>query len=335
MRGPLPRRGRSRAPGRASLLPRRGRPRALIGLAGMLALAAGLLAGRLVPGASPRCQQISVPAYFYPGADWARAVGSRPGIMIVDITSSGAGSAPDPNYQAAAQQAQAAGIKVLGYAATDYARRPAAAVEADIRNYRAWYHVTDIFLDEAATGSSKIPYYRRLTDYIKDAAPASLVMLNPGTYPSRQYMSLGDVVLAYEGSYAGYAGLRVPGWARRYPADRFSHVVYATPGPRLAEALRLAAGRHAGYVYITDKAGPNPYRSLPGYWAAENAIVAAVCQGQHPPANAGHGLAGYRRHRLRLPAGVAAGRPGSLHRMAPSGQGRGEQRPVDVAGDVG
>jgi hypothetical protein len=260
------------------LLPRRGRPRALLLLAGLVLLA-GLLAIRLLPGPGPRCQQIGIPAYFYPGASWARAVSSSPapGIMILDVTSSGAGSAPDRTYQQAVSRAQAAGITILGYANTDYARRPAAAVEADVRHYRAWYHVAGMFLDEAATGGPELGYYRRLTGYIKNAGPGALVMLNPGTYPSQRYMSLGDVVLGYEGSYARYARLRVPGWVRRYPAARFAQVVYATPGARLAKALRLAAARHAGYVYVTDMAGRNPYRALPGYWAAENAMVAAAC----------------------------------------------------------
>jgi hypothetical protein len=63
----------------------------------------------------------------------------------------------------------------------------------------------------------------------------------------------------------------------RYPAARFSHVVYGTPGSRLAAVVRLAAERHAGYVYVTDLAGRNPYRALPRYWPAENAMVAKAC----------------------------------------------------------
>jgi hypothetical protein len=255
--------------------PRRG----LLGLACVLPLAAGLLAAwLLLPGGGPACQQLSVPAYFYPGPGWARAIAARPTIMIMDVTSTGAGSAPDQSYQAAVRRARASGIAVLGYAATDYARRPAAAVEADVRHYLAWYQVRGIFLDQAASGGSELAYYQRLTSYIRDGDPGALVMLNPGTYPSRRYMSLGDVVLAYEGTYAGYARLRVPRWAGRYPAARFAHVVYAAPGARLAGALRLAARRHAGYVYVTDRAGRNPYGALPRYWAAETAMVAA-CPG--------------------------------------------------------
>jgi len=268
---------------------RRSRPRLLLALAGLLPLAAGLLVLWLRPGSSARCEEISVPAYFYPGAAWTRAIDSHraPAIMILDITSSGAGGAPDRAYAAAVARAQAAGIKVLGYASTGYARRPAAAVEADVRHYGAWYHVNGIFLDEAATGAGEFSYYQKLTGYIRHTDPGAVVMLNPGTYPSRRYMALGDVVLAYEGSYARYTSLRVPAWVDRYPAARFSHVVYATPGSRLAEALRLALRRHAGYVYVTDMAGPNPYRALPRYWAAENAYAADMCQGQRPATDAG------------------------------------------------
>lgn len=261
------------------LLPHQGRPRLLLGLAGLLALAAGLAVFRLVPGPGPRCQEVSIPAYFYPGPSWAEAVDSSPapGMMILGITSSGAGSAPQRAYAQVTSRAQAAGIQVLGYASTDYGRRPAAAVEAEVRHYRAWYHVSGMFLDETAAGTGGLPYYRRLTDYVRAADPGAVVMLNPGTYPSRRYMALGDVVLAFEGPYARYARLRVPGWVDRYPAARFSHVVYGTPGSRLAAAVRLAAERHAGYVYVTDLAGRNPYRALPGYWAAEAAMVAATC----------------------------------------------------------
>jgi len=258
---------------------RRARPWVLLGLAGLAALAAGLAAVRLLPGPGPRCQEVSIPAYFYPGPIWAEAVSSSPApaMMILDITSSGAGGAPERAYAQAVGRAQAAGIQVLGYVSTEYGRRPAAAVEAEVRHYRAWYHVSGVFLDEAAAGTGRLSYYRRLTDYVRDAHPGAVVMLNPGTYPSRGYMSLGDVVLAFEGPYARYATLRVPGWVDRYPAERFSHVVYGTPGSRLPAVVRLAAQRHAGYLYVTDLAGRNPYRALPGYWAAENAMVATSC----------------------------------------------------------
>jgi hypothetical protein len=264
---------RRRAPAR--------KPRRSLALAGVLLVVAIGIAIPLISGRSSPCQQLAVPAYFYPGAGWTRAVNSKPvpSVMIMDVTSSGAGSSPDRNYQAAVKRAQAAGIKVIGYSNTNYTQRPAAAVEADVRNYKAWYDVTDIFLDQAASNSSGLAYYRQLTSYIHDVDPGSTVILNPGTYPDRQYMSLGDIVMVYENTYANYVNLQVPGWADKYPAASFAYSIYATSSSQLANAISLSGRRHAGYVYVTNRTGSNPYSSLPGYWSSEDAIIAARCAG--------------------------------------------------------
>jgi len=251
----------------------------LLGAAVALAAAHGLF-WRIGAPARARCrQQTFVPAYFYPGAGWTRAIESRPPprLMILDITSTGAGRAPDRVYQAAVRRARAAGITILGYAATDYGRRPPAAVRADVLHYRAWYRVSGIFLDEVSASPSGAGYYRRLAGFIKSAAPGALVMLNPGTYPARQYMSIGDIVVVFEGSYASYQRLRVPRWASRYRGDRFAAAIYATPDARLASALALSARRRTGYIYVTASAGPNPYGSLPGYWPSEDSLITAAC----------------------------------------------------------
>ena len=41
-------------------------------------LAAGGIAARVLTQPGPACQQALIPAYFYPGADWAEAIGSTP-----------------------------------------------------------------------------------------------------------------------------------------------------------------------------------------------------------------------------------------------------------------
>lgn len=258
-----------------------GRHRALVVLASVVLIAAVGVAGRLIWGAKSPCQEVVVPAYFYPGSDWTRAINSKPApsMMILDITSSGAGSSPDRNYQKAVRRAQAAGIRIMGYSNTDYAQRSATAVEMDVMHYQAWYDVTDIFLDEASSNSSSIAYYRHLTDYIHEANPGSTVMLNPGTYPSKRYMSVADVVMVYENTYADYVNLHVPRWVSQYPAAKFAYTIYATSDSQLANAISLSQKRHAGYVYVTDNAGSNPYGSLPSYWSSEDAIIAARCAG--------------------------------------------------------
>jgi hypothetical protein len=248
----------------------------------LVAAAGAAVAGatRLLPGTTGQvCQRTFVPAFFSPGSGWTQATRSKPppSIMILDVTSTGAGSSPDRGLQAAVRQAQAAGVKILGYSATKYGQRPAAEIEADVRNYQAWYGVTSIFLDQAATGPAQIGYYRGLASYIREVHHGAAVWLNPGLYPDEAYMSIANVVMVFEGSYASYHNLRLPGWVGHYPPAKFAHTIYATPGPQLASAVRLSSSGHAGYVFITDKSGDNPYAGLPAYWSREDAAITAGC----------------------------------------------------------
>jgi Spherulation-specific family 4 len=194
--------------------------------------------------------------------------------MIVDITSSGAGTAPNRVYQATLKRARAAGITLAGYVNTDYTRRPVTAVEADVRHYQSWYGVTSIFLDEVSSGRAGLPYYRQLARYIHGANPGSKVVLNPGTYPDEQYLNVGDIVNVYENTYANYVRLDVPSWVHNFPASKFAYTVYDAGRAQLTPAIALALSRHAGYVYVTSGSGTNPYGALPSYWPAENAIIA-------------------------------------------------------------
>jgi Spherulation-specific family 4 len=249
-------------------------------LASIVVLAAAAVAavGMLPRSPSQPCQAAFVPAFFSP-AGWTRTVNGKnvPGTMILDITTSGAGSAPEPAFQAAVKRAQAAGVTVLGYANTSFGARPAAAVEQDAKNYKAWYGVTSILLDQAAADAGKLGYYRRLAGFIRSADPGGAVWLNPGLYPDQRYMAIASVVMTFEGPYSSYTRLRVPGWVSRYPAAKFAHTIYATPGSQLASAISLARSRHAGWVFVTDRSGANPYDGLPGFWPREQATVARGC----------------------------------------------------------
>ena len=256
------------------------RPRTLIVLAVVLLVAAAVSV-KLTSQAGARCQALFLPAYFYPGPEWTRADDSRPGPgnLILDITSTGAGSSPSGVFQTAVGQARASGITVLGYSSTSYGLRSLAQVEADVRNYKAWYGVTSIFLDEVPVTGSQVPYYRELVSYIHRVNPGSAVWLNAGTYPDQRYMSLGAVVMVFEGPYASYLNTPVPKWADNYPAAMFANAIYDAPGSKLANAQRLAASRHVGHVYVTDRSGSNPYGSLPSYWSREASGVSPGCGG--------------------------------------------------------
>lgn len=221
----------------------------------------------------PSCPDLVVPAYFDANY-WTRASATRPAPadMILDLPNGvGAGTAPDPAFQSLVRQAKSAGITILGYSSTVDGARPVADVEADVRHYKAWYGVTQMFLDRVSGAPAQFGYYQRISGYIHQQDPGLSVWMNPGDYPDQSYMSIGDVVMVFEGTYAQYLTLAVPKWAGGYPAARFAHTIYATPGTVLTNALSMAADRGAGHVYVTDLVGGNPYQALPSYWARESA----------------------------------------------------------------
>lgn len=218
---------------------------------------------------SSSCSDLVLPAYF---ADWTPVFSAKPAPadLILDLPNGvGAGTAPDPSFTAQIKKAQDLGITILGYSSTVDGLRPAADVAADVRNYKAWYGVTHIFLDRVSGQAAQLGYYQQLAGYIHQVDGPGSVWLNPGTYPDQGYMSIGDVVMVFEGTYAQYVSLPVPSWAGSYPAAKFAHTIYATAESDLASALKLAAERHAEHVYVTDGTGGNPYAGVPSYWPAE------------------------------------------------------------------
>ena len=229
---------------------------------------------------STGCQQIFVPAYF-DGSIWTQATSSRPApstMILNPATGVGAGAAPNPAYQAVVKRAQAAGSTVLGYSSTADGQRPIAQVEADVRNYKAWYGVTGIFLDVVNGVPGELSYYQHLASYIHRTIPGSSVWLNPGIYPDQQYMSVGNVIMVFEGTYAQYRNFQEPAWAHEFPATRFANTIYgATSSAQANSAISLAKSRNAGYVYVTNLAGSNPYDALPSYWSSEKTALTTGC----------------------------------------------------------
>jgi len=242
--------------------------------------ASGSSTATSTPALGDICERLAVPAYFSP-AYWETAIHSvdPPADIILDVTGVGAGNSPDKSLQGLVKKALAAGITVLGYSSTVDGQRPAAQVEADVRHYAKWYRVHSIFLDRVSGQPAQVAYYEGLAAYIHHAHQGAQVWLNPGVYPDQKYMSIGDVVMVFEGSYAQYVTTKVPAWVRHYPAAKFAHTIFATPASVLNNALKLAKERRAGHVYVTDLVGANPYQGLPVYWAAEDAETTAGCGG--------------------------------------------------------
>ncbi len=129
-------------------------------------------------------------------------------------------------------------------------------------------------------------------------------------------MSLGDIIMVFENTYASYVNLQIPGWIHKYPAARFAHVIYATSGAQFVNAISLSRKRQAGYVYVTDGTGLQRYNRLPSYWSREDAIFAKCADADifGSPAE---------RAQIALSAGTAL-----------AGQGRREQCPIYAMGNI-
>jgi hypothetical protein len=255
-------------------------------------------------GSSAACPQL-VPSAYGPGV-WSGSESSSP--VPANIIANwgrgydGAGGGPGLSKNVAdgatIRQAQARGIQVLGYVWTDYANNAAGnpvqpwmtpaplwAVESEAMQWYSWYGVRNIFFDGATNGigNGQLGYYQSLYSFVHQHIPGSQVWINPGWYPtSSAYMSAADVLMDFEGSYDTLTTNPPPSWVYRYPASRFATVLQLpdSESSDLTAALSLTQADNAGHVYVADQQN---YSSLPAYWSAENAAVAAECGGGGGP----------------------------------------------------
>ncbi|WP_374340277.1 spherulation-specific family 4 protein [Methyloversatilis sp.] len=227
--------------------------------------------------------ELLVPAYFYPAGNgagyWQTLTDSAPGVGITAILNpdSGPGSELDLNYTAVVDDLQAAGGRVIGYVHTSYGTRSAATVRAEIDRYYALYGVDGIFIDEMSNDTAHLGYYLSLHDYIRGLDGDGFIVGNPGTQTTPDYLASADVLVTFESPAAEYAGYEADAWTQTQDAARFAHLVYEVPDAAAMQAvIARARAMNVGHVYVTDDDISNPWDTLPGYWSAETAAVAAV-----------------------------------------------------------
>lgn len=225
--------------------------------------------------------RLASPSYFYPDCLynveclWHQLDVSAPNVGLAIINpDSGPGVSQLLDYVLQRLTSRAVGISLVGYVPTQYGARSAAEVKADIDKYFSWYDVDGIFLDEVPSDDCGAQaYYADLNSYIKSRGrAAALTVLNPGMATRECFMSTGDIVVTFEGSYTEYVTWSTAGWESRYPASRFWHIVHSAPTEAdMLDAMSLSKRRHAGWIYITPDTLPEPYDTLPtgAYWMRE------------------------------------------------------------------
>lgn len=226
-------------------------------------------------------QHVAVPSYFYPGSLWTQMDSGAPTVGLAIINpNSGPGTSKDQNYADQVTSTEAQGIMVVGYVSTSYAgtqntARTLAAAEQDVDTYYSWYpNIDGIFVDEVSTDcAARDSYYKPLYDYIKSKGGVAEVVLNPGTNTSECYTSAGDIIVNFEDVYSNYVNWTPDSWVSNYPANKFWQIVYSTSSADMPNAIALSKQRNAGWVYVTDDGGDNPYDTLPSYWSNELSLA--------------------------------------------------------------
>jgi hypothetical protein len=166
------------------------------------------------------------------------------------------------------------GWRTIGYVYTRYGRRSLKTVERAIAHYYLWYPtVQGIFLDEMAEAPSAgvDAYYGALEAYVHERG--GLVVGNPGdTASSGWQLGYVDQVVTFEGSAADFAGYTPAHWVSEASPSQIANIVFAASGiSAMREACQHAAAGGAGSVFVTDLSEkPNPYATLPSYWAGES-----------------------------------------------------------------
>jgi hypothetical protein len=144
------------------------------------------------------------------------------------------------------------------------------------------YPLDGFFVDEMANAPSPglVDYYAELERYARELDPAYRVTGNPGTNTDEAYLSrpAADVFVIFENG-SGYTSFVPAAWVKKYPASQFAHLTYAVAGAaHMTNFVELAVQRHAGFIYVTDDSGSNPWDTLPSYWDAEVSLLETLNQ---------------------------------------------------------
>lgn len=215
--------------------------------------------------------QLLVPAYFHPAthlAEWRALLDHVDRIeMVVLNVDNGPGRHQDPAFTSPVTDLRRAGVRVLGYADTDYGRRHTAGVRTDLQRYQQWYGIDGLFCDRVSTDLDHLERYAALSRIARRCG-AVTIAFNHGAIPAPDYAEHADVLGIFEGPWQVYLDWSPPRWVRAEPPGRFCHLIHSIPAQRLAAAWGLVSRRHAGLAYVTNHGGPNPWRRLPASPAA-------------------------------------------------------------------
>jgi len=228
-------------------------------------------------GSSP--MEILYPLYSYPISSppnlyiWDDVALANSKVPITAIINPASGpNTPDPQYIIGMNELLSAGVKMIGYVHTARGARDISEVKTEIDqwdvDYANW--ITGIFLDEAATSPSQLPYYAELHSYINNSQHLRTVVLNPGTNPDEGYLAVADTIVIYEDVTNNWSTFVPSSYVSDYSRDKFAMIVHSQSSETgMNTDIDLAISRNIGKVFVTNDVMDNPFDILPSYWIQE------------------------------------------------------------------
>ncbi len=221
---------------------------------------------------------VIVPLYSYPtNPAWEEIIQAKvtnPSVPMIAIInpSNGPGTSQDLNYSRGINSLRSAGVMVIGYVHTSYGRRSLSSVEADINAYHQWYNLSGIFFDEMTNVSGYEIYYSTLNNYTKSLG-YTLTVGNPGTRVQPSYDKTMDILTIYENK--GLPSVSsITSWTSSSNKSSFAIMAYGVPN--INSSFESSASSYGSWIYITDAGLPNPYHTLPSYFASEVASLSSI-----------------------------------------------------------
>jgi hypothetical protein len=145
--------------------------------------------------------------------------------------------------------------------------------------YRRWPEIDGIFFDEMDNRDPDDPelllYYQQIKDHFKTKPGRALVVQNPGTTFPESMVDVADVFMSFESTAAAYQE-RVLVWEGSYAAEKFWHAIHScSEVDEMNNMIDRSRALNAGYVYVTDRAAPNPWEHIATYFEQETQAVRA------------------------------------------------------------
>jgi len=236
----------------------------------MGALAIGFFSLPSVAHASSAPVGMVIPLYGSPGdGTWSaviQAKESHPNVQFITII--WPTTSEDSATLQGVENLQAAGIRVVGYAATDYGHTSISSLESQVADFKNWYNVNGIMFDEMNNTVADQSYYTTLNNYVHSTIPGSLTVGNPGTQVPDALIGTFNMLIVYErASYPTLSFITYPG----YPPSDFGMIAHGVP---LETSFLTSISGIVGWVYLTDSA--QSYDVLPSYFTTEVATLASM-----------------------------------------------------------